>query len=98
MGAASIRHRLKRDGYEIGARRVKRLMNEMGLIPWSCREPTYTYNPSSFGRKNKLKRKFDQKELNKVWASDLPIFSSTGSSIICVWYLTYFPERSWLTI
>lgn len=37
MTAAQIRHRLRRDGHEIGFKRIKRLMKEMELIPYSQR-------------------------------------------------------------
>lgn len=35
MTDAQIRHRLRRDGYEIGCKRVKHMMKEMKLIPYS---------------------------------------------------------------
>ena len=37
MISAQIRHRLRRDGHEFGFKRIKRLMKEMELIPYSQR-------------------------------------------------------------
>lgn len=78
MSAAQIRHRLKREGHEIGCKRVKRLMNDMKLIPYSQRQVRFYYNPTASGRKNKLKRQFNQTEPNKVWASDFTYICIDG--------------------
>ena len=70
FGVRPIRQRLKQQGYEISERRIRRLMQEMELIPISQREVSHYYNPASNYNKNKLKRKFTQTEPNKVWVSD----------------------------
>ncbi len=85
MSASGIRYRLKIDGYRISSKRVKRLMDEIELVPISAKETKYYYNPSSFGRKNKLKRRFNQTEPNKVWASDFTyIFIDKKQYYLCV--------------
>ncbi len=85
FSAAAIRHKLKAQGYEIGVKRIKRLMAEMNLVPISRRNVTFYYNPSSYGRKNKLKRQFTQTEPNKVWVSDITyIFLDGKQYYLCV--------------
>ena len=70
FGAPSIRQKLKQQGYQISVKRIRRLMNEMELVPFRNREVRFFYNPGSFWHKNLLKRNFKQTEPNKVWVSD----------------------------
>lgn len=85
FGVRPIRQRLKQQGYEIGERRIRRLMEEMGLTPFSQREVSHYYNPSSGTSKNRLKRKFTQTEPNKVWVSDFTyIFVDRKQYYLCV--------------
>ena len=78
MTAAQIRHRLRRDGHEIGCKRVKRMMKEMKLIPYSQRQIRFDYTPSAYGKRNKLRRQFYQTDPNKVWASDFTYICING--------------------
>ena len=60
-------------------------MEEMGLTPFSQREVSHYYNPSSGISKNRLKRKFTQTEPNKVWVSDFTyIFGDRKQYYLCV--------------
>ena len=85
MTAAQIRHRLRRDGHEIGCKRIKRLMKEMELIPYSQRQVQFDYTPSAYGKRNKLRRQFNQTDPNKVWASDFTYICIGGTKYyLCV--------------
>ena len=55
------------------------------MTPFSQREVSHYYNPSSGISKNRLKRKFTQTEPNKVWVSDFTyIFVDRKQYYLCV--------------
>lgn len=85
MTAAQIRHRLRRDGHEIGFKRIKRLMKEMELIPYSQRQARFDYTSSVYGKRNKLRQRFNQTDPDKVWASDFTYICIGGTKYyLCV--------------
>lgn len=82
MTAAQIRHRLRQNRHAIGCKRVKRLMKEMELIPYSQRQARFDYTPSAYAKRNKLRWQFNQTDPNKVWASDF--------TYICINEIKYY--------
>ncbi len=71
MTAAQIRHRLRRDGHEIGCKRIKRLMKDMELIPYSQRQIRFDYTSSAYGKRNKLRQRFNQTDVNSAHTATL---------------------------
>lgn len=71
LGSKPIRAKMHDMGYEIGAKRVHRLMEEMGLQA-QVAKPNWAYlHPNAYYYRNKLNRRFTQTAPDKVWVSDV---------------------------
>ena len=75
-GYRRITTALHQEGVKVNHKKVKRLMSELGLYPTSCKRSRYSSYKGQVGKTapNRLKRRFDVKEPDKVWATDVTEF------------------------
>lgn len=58
---------------------------KMELIPYSQRQARFDYTSSVYGKRNKLRQRFNQTDPNKVWASDFTHICIGGTKYyLCV--------------
>lgn len=75
-GYRRITAALHQEGVKVNHKKVKRLMSELGLYPVTCKRSRYSSYKGQVGKTapNRLKRRFDVKEPDKVWATDVTEF------------------------
>jgi transposase InsO family protein/transposase-like protein len=86
FGAKKIRVKLKELGYNVGDKRILRLMKELELTCVFPKPKRCFHNPTGSNRyRNKLNLQFEQPAPNKVWVSDVTyVRVSNGFYYICV--------------
>ena len=86
FGAKKIKVKLNKEGYQISARRIQRLMHEMGLI-CNRNKPPRVFRPEKEQQyyQNKLNREFKQSAPNRAWVSDITYYNANGKKqYVCV--------------
>ncbi|MBO8468729.1 MAG: IS3 family transposase [Spirochaetes bacterium] len=75
-GYRRITAQLHSEGLIVNHKKVKRLMRELNLYPVTVKRRKYSSYKGEVGRTapNRLKRRFDVKEPDKVWATDVTEF------------------------
>jgi len=72
LGARKIRTIMMKDGYQISERRVKRLMDEMDLVPNKPDDDYNNYHKRKYAYKPNIISKSEHYPFpNKIWVSDL---------------------------
>lgn len=72
LGARKIRTLMMKDGYQISERRVKRLMDEMDLVPNKPDDDYNNYHKRKYAYKPNIISKSEHYPYpNKIWVSDL---------------------------
>ena len=77
-GYRRITAQLHSEGLIVNHKKVKRLMRELNLYPVTVKRRKYSSYKGEVGRTapNRLKRRFDAKEPDKVWATDVTEFQT----------------------
>ncbi len=87
FGSPTIHRELRKKGYIVNIKRVERLMRENNIRAVIGQKKKYKKNNSDCLKNavNHLNQKFDVKNLNKVWVSDITeIKTREGKSYLCV--------------
>ena len=92
-GIKRVRHSLQQQGITISEKLVSELMREMGLSPIQASSKANYKKAIEQRRIDRLKQKFDVREPNTVWASDMTCFDLNGHRMyICV-YLDLYSRK-----
>ena len=86
FGAKKIKVKLNKEGHQISARRIQRLMYEMNLT-CNRKKPPRVFRPEKERQyyRNKLNREFKQSAPNRAWVSDITYYNADGKKqYICV--------------
>lgn len=94
-GARKIRERLRRSGDRVSRRRVRRLMDDAGLVPvtWRRRVQTTVSDPKAAPFPNLLRQDFRVALPNLTWVSDFTYVSTDEGWLYVCSFVDLFSRR-----
>ena len=100
FGAEKIRVVLSENNIRVSKRRIRNIMNELGLVSIRENAKKGYQKRQEYQRRNYLKQNFSAERSNEIWVSDITYFKIKDYAIYLSIYalsLTCFPDELWGT-
>lgn len=92
-GYRTITHELRRQGWRINEKRLRRLMREEGLVRWSSKRRGLRYRKHNHTPYPNLTRNLIPQQINQLWVADFTYVHFHGRFIFVAFILDAYSRR-----
>jgi len=92
-GAEKIRVTLAENGIRVGKERIRKIMNELGLVSIQENAKSNYKKRQQYQKRNLLNQEFKAKRQNEIWVSDITYFKIKGYAVYLCVIIDLFSRR-----